>query len=87
MESALFSTRSSFPGAAVNIRFVPLHRVQDGRGMLLPEISDQAVNEGHWPELLDRLFVVISQFENIILAHPILRDHPRLQAKADGIIE
>ena len=75
MESALFSTRSSFPGAAVNIRFVPLHRVQDGREALLPDISDQAVNEGHWPELLDRLFVVISQFENIIPAHPILRDH------------
>ena len=41
----------------------------------LPDIADQAVNEGHWPELLDTLFVVISQFENIILAHPILRDH------------
>ena len=61
--------------------------VHDGRETLVPDLSDQTVNEGHWPELLDRVFVVLSQFNDIILGHPILRDHTRLQAEAEGISE
>ena len=61
--------------------------IQDGRETLVPVVSDQIVNEGHWTELLDRVFVVLSQFSDIILGHPILRDHPRLQAEADAISE
>ena len=65
---------------------VLLRSVEGGREMLVPDTSNQTVNEGHWPELMDRVFVVMSQCSDIILEHPILRDTPRLRAKAEAII-
>jgi hypothetical protein len=62
--------------------------VLDGtKEKLQDDIEDEAVNEGHYFEVMDRAAVIMAHFEDNITSHPVVRKNSQLTNLSQKTIE
>lgn len=50
-------------------------------------MEKEAINEGHYLELMDRLYVVGSTIDDFILRHPLTESDEEIRSKVDQALD